>query len=131
MMKIGRLGVWYPVDRLTEAPLRSFLAHVEHLGYDALWYPEALVYESLSLGAFLLGATKRLTIGSSIANIYARDPFTARRGVLTLQGLYGDRYVLGLGVSHAPIVEGVRGHHYAKPVPAMRNYLNKLLESHT
>lgn len=126
-MKIGRLGVWYPVDRLAEAPLRSFLVHIEQLGYDALWYPEALVYESLSLGAFLLGATTRLTIGSSIANIYARDPFTARRGLLTLQALYGNRYVLGLGVSHAPIVEGVRGHQYAKPVPVMREYLRKLL----
>jgi probable F420-dependent oxidoreductase len=126
-MKIGRLGVWYPVDRLAKAPLRSFLAHIEQLGYDALWYPEALVYESLSLGAFLLGATTRLMIGSSIANIYARDPFTARRGLLTLQALYGNRYVLGLGVSHAPIVEGVRGHQYAKPVPVMRDYLRKLL----
>jgi probable F420-dependent oxidoreductase len=130
-MRIGRLGVWYAVDRLSEAPLRTFLSHVENLGYDALWYPEALVYESLSLGSFLLGATKRLTIGSSIANIYARDPFTARRGLLTLQALYGDRYVLGLGVSHASIVEEVRGHQYAKPVPVMRAYLSKVFEHQT
>ena len=38
--------------------------------------------------------------------------------------LYGDRFILGLGVSHVPMVEGVRGHNYEKPVPAMRAYLD-------
>jgi probable F420-dependent oxidoreductase len=76
----------------------------------------------------LLANTTRLIIGSSIANIYARDPFTARRGLRTLSGLYDDRFILGLGVSHAPIVEKVRGHVYDKPVPAMRRYLEGVYE---
>ena len=38
--------------------------------------------------------------------------------------LYGDRFILGLGVSHVPMVEGIRGHKYEKPVPAMRAYLD-------
>jgi alkanesulfonate monooxygenase SsuD/methylene tetrahydromethanopterin reductase-like flavin-dependent oxidoreductase (luciferase family) len=72
----------------------------------------------------MLANTTRLIIGSSIANIYARDPFTARRGLRTLSGLYDDRFILGLGVSHVPLVEGLRGHVYDKPVPAMRRYLD-------
>ncbi len=123
-MELGRLGVWYPVDRLDGARIRGFAGLVESLGYDALWYPESRGYESLSVAGFMLAATRTLKLGSSIASIYARDAFTAGRGLASLRGLYGDRFILGLGVSHVPMVEGVRGHHYEKPVPAMRAYLD-------
>ena len=123
-MELGRLGVWYPVDRLDGAGIRGFAGLVEGLGYDALWYPESRGYESLSVAGFMLAATRALKLGSSIASIYARDAFTAGRGLASLRGLYGDRFILGLGVSHVPMVEGVRGHHYEKPVPAMRAYLD-------
>jgi probable F420-dependent oxidoreductase len=122
-MRIRRLGVWYSMDKLTGAQIPSFLAVLERLNYDVLWYPESRGYESLSLAGFMLGNSAKLKIGSSIASIYARDAFTARRGMLSLNALYGGRFILGLGVSHVPIVEGIRGHTYAKPVPAMRAYL--------
>jgi len=128
MRNLGRLGVWYPVDRLDGPGIKRLLRTVEDLGYSTLWYPEAGGYESLSIASFLLANTTRLIIGSSIANIYARDPFTARRGLRTLSKLYDDRFILGLGVSHAPMVEGVRGHVYDKPVPTMRRYLDGLYE---
>ncbi|MDE2580656.1 MAG: TIGR03620 family F420-dependent LLM class oxidoreductase [Rhodospirillales bacterium] len=123
-MQLGRLGVWYPVDRLDAAGLRGFVATVEGHGYDALWYPESRGYESFSIAGFMLGASTKLKLGSSIASIYARDAFTAGRGLATLRDMYGDRFILGLGVSHVPMVEGLRGHQYAKPVPAMRAYLD-------
>jgi probable F420-dependent oxidoreductase len=128
MRPLGKLGVWYPVDRLDGGGIRRLLRTVEDLGYSALWYPESLGYESLSIASFMLANTTRLVIGSSIASIYARDPFTARRGLITLSSLYDDRFILGLGVSHAPMVERVRGHVYEKPVPAMRHYLDGLYE---
>jgi len=128
MKRLERLGVWYPIDRLDGAGLKSLLSKVEELGFSAFWYPEALGYESLSIASFMLANTSRLVIGSSIANIYARDPFTARRGLRTLSSLYDDRFVLGLGVSHAPMVER-RGHVYDKPVPTMRRYLEGVYET--
>ena len=128
MRQLGKLGVWHPIDRLDGGEIKRFLRTVEDLGYSTLWYPEALGYESLSVAGFMLANTTRLIIGSSIANIYARDPFTARRGLRTLSSLYDDRFILGLGVSHAPMVEGVRGHLYEKPVPAMRRYLEGVYE---
>jgi probable F420-dependent oxidoreductase len=128
MRQLGRRGVWYAVDRLDGAGIRRLLRTVEDLGYSTLWYPEAVGYESLSIASFMLANSTRLIIGSSIANIYARDPFTARRGLRTLSALYDDRFILGLGVSHVPLVEGVRGHVYDKPVPAMRRYLDGVYE---
>src|SRR5262245_16911925 len=122
-MPLGKLGVWYSADKLDGAQLRAFLQTIEAGGYSALWYPESRGYEWLSLGGFMLQNSRKLTIGSSIASIYARDAFTARRGLLTLNQLYDNRFILGLGVSHVPMVEGIRGHRYEKPVPAMRAYL--------
>ncbi len=130
-MQLGRLGVWYAVDRLDGAQLREFVGQVERLGFDALWYPEARGYESFSIAGFMLANSTRLKIGSSIASIYARDAFTAQRGLLTLNRLYGGRFILGLGVSHPPMVEKLRGHEYQKPVPAMRAYLEALVQRET
>lgn len=122
-MELGRLGVWYPVDSLDTRGLRDLAVRVERLGYDALWYPESRGYESLSVAGYMLACTERLKLGSSIASIYARDAFTSARGAISLNSLYGERFILGLGVSHAPMVEKLRGHTYQKPVPLMREYL--------
>ncbi len=117
-MELGRPGVWYSTDKLDGPQLAALVRTVEGHGYGTLWYPESRGYESISLAAHLLASSTRLNVGSSIANIYARDAFTARRGMATLNALHGDRFILGLGVSHIPMVEGLRGHHYDKPIPA-------------
>ena len=128
-MKLGRLGAWYSTDKLTgPSQIREFVGTVEKLGYDVLWYPESRGNVSFAVAGFMLSCTSSLKIGSSIASIYARDAFTSRRGMITLNQLYGERFILGLGVSHPPMVEGLRGHVYEKPIPAMRNYLNGIMK---
>ena len=123
-MTLGRLGVWYSTDKLNGSQLGDFMRVVEGNGYSAFWYPESRGYESMSLAGYLLSKSTKLTIGSSIANIYARDSFTAQRAMVSLNDLYDHRFILGLGVSHIPMVEGLRGHRYDKPLSAMRTYLD-------
>jgi len=125
-MKLGRLGVWYATDKLNGAQLTDFTRAIEKNGYGALWYPESRGYETVALASYLLSKSDKLTVGSSIANIYARDAFTARRAMVSLNDLHGNRFILGLGVSHIPMVEGLRGHKYDKPVTTMRIYLEQL-----
>jgi probable F420-dependent oxidoreductase len=125
-MKLGRLGVWYATDKLNGSQLADLMRVVEKSGYGAFWYPEGRGFESMSLGGYLLSKSVRLIVGSSIANIYARDPYTARRAMISLNDLHGGRFVLGLGVSHIPMVEGLRGHKYDKPLATMRAYLEAL-----
>ncbi len=125
-MKIGKRGLWVSTNGLDLAQLARLAEEAERLKYDVLWYPESLAYESLSLGGFLLGRTQRLCLASGIANIYARDAVTAMAGHNTLNMLYKDRFILGLGVSHIPLVEGARGHIYARPVATMRAYLEAM-----
>ena len=131
-MKLGRLGVWYAADKHEDvAAISTFVKTVEKLEYDTLWYPESRGYESFAVGGYMLSQATRLKIGSSIASIYARDSFTSRQGMKSLNQLYGNRFILGLGVSHVPMVEGLRGHVYEKPVPAMRSYLNGIMKGET
>ncbi len=122
-MQYGRFGFWYPTDRLDGAGLAAMVQGAEALGCSHFWYPESTGYESLSLAGHLLAQSSRIAVGSSIANIYARDPVTARNGRRTLADFSGERFVLGLGVSHPPLVETLRGHRYAGPVATMRRYL--------
>lgn len=129
-MQLGRLGVWYSADKHADVPsIARFAKTVESQGYDTLWYPESRGYESFTVASYMLSQTRTLKLGSSIASIYARDSFTSRRGMISLNQLYGDRFILGLGVSHVPMVEGLRGHVYEKPVPAMRAYLNGIAKN--
>jgi len=123
-MKLGRLGVWYSTDKCTAAQVADLARVVERNGYSAYWYPESRGYESLSVAGYLLSNSQKLIVGSSIANIYARDAFTARRAMISMNDLHGGRYILGLGVSHIPMVEGLRGHKYDKPLGAMSAYLD-------
>ena len=123
-MKLGRLGVWYSTDKCNGAQLADLMRAVEKNGYSAFWHPESRGYEAMSLGTYLLSKSEKLVIGSSIANIYARDAYTARRGMISMNDLHGGRYILGLGVSHIPMVEGLRGHKYDKPLGAMSAYLD-------
>jgi probable F420-dependent oxidoreductase len=126
-MQLGAFGVWnFQLDALPAAHMQETAAELEELGYGALWYGEAVGREALTKAALLLAGTKRIVIATGIANIYGRDPVTMAAGQKTLAEAYPNRFLLGLGVSHVPLVEKVRGHRYDKPVPAMRAYLDAM-----
>lgn len=122
-MNPTRLGVWAGTDELSAAAAAAFAQRVESWGYGALWIPEAIGREVFSACGWLLASTSRLIIASGIANIYARDPLSTAAAQKGLNELSGGRFLLGLGVSHIPFVEGVRHHSYGKPVATMRAYL--------
>ena len=123
-MNLGKLGVWYSSDKLKPAEMAALIQQVESLGFGSYWYPESRYYESIATGAYLLANSKTIKVGSSIANIYARDAFTASAARRSLNDMYEGRYISGLGVSHIPMVEGLRKHDYGKPVATMRAYLD-------
>ena len=104
----------------------EFAKKVEKLGYRVLWIPEAVGREPFAHAAYLLSHTERLSIATGIANIWARDPMTMAAASKTVAELSGGRFILGIGVSHEPLVKGVRGHSYDKPYSYMKEYLPKM-----
>lgn len=125
--RMGRVGVWSSrLSRESAAATGALVAEIEDLGYGTLWVGETpSSKEALVHAGLLLGATRDLMVATGILNIWGRDATTTSNGASALAEAYGDRFVLGLGVSHAPLVSD-RGHHYRKPLSAMREYLDAL-----
>jgi len=121
---IGRLGVWSFIDNFSAPEAAAFARQLEDWGYSALWIPEAVGRDPFAIMAYIAANTRTLVLATGIANIYARDPMTMKAIRKTLAELAPGRIVLGLGVSHAHLVQNVRGHDYsARPVATMRAYL--------
>jgi probable F420-dependent oxidoreductase len=129
--RIGRVGVWLGLIALEPANSeRRAIARIEDMGYGVAWFGEGPNNrEALSHAGVLLGASDRIMVATGIANIWARDAAAAINGANTLNEAYEERFLLGLGVSHAPIVNS-RGHDYAKPLTAMERYL-QAIDEHT
>src|SRR5260370_17824794 len=125
-MELGKLGVWVSMDNMTAAAAAAFAKRVEEWGYAALWIPESRGRNALVHSSWLLANTQRLIVATGIANIYARDPMAMANGQRGLNEQSGGRFLLGVGVSHAPTVTGLRGHTYGKPVTTMRAYLEAM-----
>jgi probable F420-dependent oxidoreductase len=126
-IQLGAFGVWtFQLDILPAARMQETAAELEELGYGAVWYGEAVGREALTKAGLLLAGTKRIVVATGIANIYGRDPVTMAAGQKTLTEAYANRFLLGLGVSHVPLVEKLRGHRYDKPAPTMRAYLDAM-----
>jgi probable F420-dependent oxidoreductase len=121
-MQMNKLGVWAATDNLSASGAADFARRVEAWGYGALWIPEGIGREVFSASAWLLANTSALIVASGIANIYARDPVSSASAQKGLNEQSGGRFLLGLGVSHVPLVEA-RKHAYGKPVATMRAYL--------
>jgi probable F420-dependent oxidoreductase len=123
----GTVGVWTAsIEALPAAQSHEAAQAVEAAGFSALWVAEAWGRESFTNASLLLAGTTTLTIATGITNIFGRDPVAAAAASRTLNAAYADRFVLGLGVSHQPLVEGLRGHTYATPLAAMRDYVTKM-----
>ena len=125
-MDLGRVGIWSgQVNMMPARAAREAASAIEGLGFQTLWYPEGVTKEAFSQAATLLAATEHLVLASGIANIWARDAVAMVNGGRTLVEAFPNRFVLGVGVSHAPTV-AIRGHTYQYPLSMMRAYLEAM-----
>jgi probable F420-dependent oxidoreductase len=125
--RLGRVGVWsFALQRLTAAGAGAAMREYERDGYPTVWMPESVgSKEVFAHAALLLAGSERAIVAPGIASIYARDPMAMAGGAKALAEAYPGRFVLGIGVSHAPSVES-RGHEYGKPVASMTAYLDAM-----
>jgi probable F420-dependent oxidoreductase len=125
-MQLERLGVWTFLDSYDAKQAAAFAKRVEDWGYGALWMPEAVGREPFSLHAHLASQTSRIVLATGIASIYARDAMAMKAVANTVGEICGGRFMLGIGVSHAPMVTMIRGGSYGKPLTTMRSYLEAM-----
>jgi len=126
-MKLGRVGLWsadfdlQPMKKAQEA-----IAQVEEMGFGTVWVPEAVLREPFASTSLLLSATKNMVLATGIASLHARTAQTMQAGWKTVTEAFPDRFLLGIGVSHAPMVDGVHKGNYDKPYSTMVNYLDAM-----
>ena len=126
-VNIGPTGVWYGgLDLLPAAQAIETAQRIEEMGYGALWIAEGLGREPFAWAGSLLSATKSMPVATGIASIYARGAMTMVAGQRTLAEAFPGRFLLGLGVSHEIVVEGVRGLDYSRPYSDMVAYLDRM-----
>jgi probable F420-dependent oxidoreductase len=125
-MKLGRLGVWTSLEGLEGSQALAAAQRIEGLGYSALWHPMAMRGDLMLIASSLLAHTKDLIVATGILPIFERAPAVLAAGQRMLDEQSGGRFLLGLGVSHPPIVEGMHGLVYGPPLTTMRDYLDQM-----
>ncbi len=122
--RLGRVGVWLgPIAGLPAREEQDAARRIEELGYGSLWAGEAIIgKEAFAHQGLLLAATERIVTGTGIANVWARHPASMQGGAATLGSAWPGRLVLGVGISHAPLVDRT-GQTYEKPLAHMTRYL--------
>ncbi len=120
-MKLGfTAGYW------SAAPppgIEESLAAAEELGFDSFWTAEAYGSDALTPLAWWGAKSKRIKLGTSIAQISARTPAAMAMAAMTLDHLTGGRFILGLGASGPQVVEGWYGQPYTRPLERTREYV--------
>lgn len=121
---LGPAGLWcFHWEALDAGHCRELAAELEEQGWGSIWYPETLGRDAVSTAWLLLGATTEITVASGVATIWPRNPMGAAAAHRALTEAFGERFLFGLGVSHAPMVEFVHHADYARPYSAMVAYL--------
>jgi probable F420-dependent oxidoreductase len=122
----SRIGVWWASESWPMPAAVEVAQEIEELGYGSLFIPEVGLKDAMVQSAVFLAGTQRLVLGTGIANIHARLAMIAEGGGRSLNATYPGRFILGLGVSHGPLVENMMGGTYEKPLATMRGYLERM-----
>ncbi|MDQ1396412.1 MAG: hypothetical protein QOG64_1671 [Acidimicrobiaceae bacterium] len=127
----GTVGIYFTSTGVGGAPRADLVAAartVESLGYGAIWYGESSAREALTEAALILSCTESITVGSAVASIYGRDPMTMANGARTLAEAWTDRFLLGIGVSHAHLATQ-RGQTFGPPTKTLEQYVQRLRQA--
>jgi probable F420-dependent oxidoreductase len=125
-MQSEKLGVACSVESLAGPEAVAAARKFEAMGYGTLWFGEAVVgRDPFAMAAFLLANTTRIRVGLCVANVWKREAAATINAARTLAGLFENRFILTIGVSHQKFVDRY-GMHYEKPYRFMRDYVDKM-----
>jgi probable F420-dependent oxidoreductase len=125
-MRLTGTGIWSGHLRYGDpAVVAEVAAEVDDLGYGALWIPD-VGGDVLGSVEALLRATKRTTVATGILNIWMHDPVEVAQQRASWRADWQDRFLLGLGVSHAVLIDSTEAGRYDKPLSKMVEFLDGL-----
>lgn len=126
MVNVSGVGIWSaPLRYGDQGEAADAAAELEELGFTALWIPDVggPVFTSVD---HLLSATRQAVIATGILNLWMHTPAEVAESYASLTAAHGDRFLLGIGVSHAPLVDAGDPGRYRRPLQAMTTFLDGL-----
>lgn len=125
-MELAGVGIWSSQLRYGDQSESSdAAAELDELGFTALWIPDVGGPVLEAVGS-LLAATKRTVIATGILNLWMHSPTDVAEGYAALTDEHGHRFLLGIGVSHAPLIDAGQPGRYRKPLAATTSFLDGL-----
>ena len=123
-MKIGAMLLKPPKspNDLIEAAKR-----IEKAGLDHIWISHIFGFDSISVMALIGREVPRISLGTAVTPTYPRHPTAMAQQALTTATFSGNRFTLGIGLSHKKIIEDFMGFSFDKPTHHMREYLSILM----
>ena len=124
-IEIGRVGIWHPGGTWDAAgdEFDEAAAELEELGYGAIWTGSSEA--NLARQERILAATSRIVAATGIVNVWLNPADELSASYQRLQAQHPDRLLIGLGSSHAPLVEA-RDIKYERPLSRLRQYVDEL-----
>ncbi|NQX88458.1 MAG: TIGR03564 family F420-dependent LLM class oxidoreductase [Halioglobus sp.] len=103
--------------------LVAFARDAEARGFDSVWLPNIFAIDAVGACAIVGWETQRIELGTAVTPTYPRHPAALAQQAVTTQLACGDRFTLGIGLSHQVVIEGMFGMSYDKPAKHMAEYL--------
>jgi probable F420-dependent oxidoreductase len=122
---LGRVGIWMPPPAALGLDPGTFARTVEEAGFGSVWIPGVNAAENLAALEAMLTGTGKLVVATGIASVWTWPAAELAAAADRLEASYPGRFILGLGVSHAPLVEST-GQAYVRPLAKMRQFLDEL-----
>ena len=128
-MDLGQLGVWsIGIRQVADPAVPAAAAELERLGYGTIWFSGGSGTRGFDIAGVLASATSRIAVATGITSIWATTAEQAAAGFADLEREAPGRFLLGLGISHAPMVNHGAPGRYRQPLQAMAGYLGSLVE---
>ena len=106
--------------------LENSLREAAEQGFPSFWMPQIFGMDALTAIAVAAKNVPNIRVGTSVIPTYPRHPMVLAQQALTTQSVIDGRLELGIGLSHQPVVEGMWGISFDKPVRHMSDYLSIL-----
>ncbi len=121
-----RIGALIDVDKPLGAVVEQVHGYAD-AGFASAWAVQIFGYDALTLLAVVGAQVPGIQLGTGVVPVYSRHPQAMAQQALTVQAATGGRLVLGIGLSHQVVVEGLWGLSYDRPARYLKEYLTVLM----
>lgn len=126
----GRMRIGINDGTLNDGTIEQVIENArtaEEQGFASFWVSQIFGHDAMTVISLVGREVPRIELGIAVVPTYPRHPMQMAQQALTTNVATGGRFTLGVGLSHQPVVEGMWGIPFEKPVRHMREYLSALM----